>query len=72
MHAVSYAFGREEEGTILGGIEAVLCECNFYKIFGEIWGIAENFPRFLKSAVHFPEERHLGLASLQLLLYSTK
>ena len=29
MHAVSYAFGREEEGTVLGDIEAVLCECIF-------------------------------------------
>ena len=29
MHAVSYAFAREEEGTLLGDIEAVLCECIF-------------------------------------------
>ena len=58
MHAVSYAFGREEEGTVLGHIETVLCECSFYKmcIYGEICGIPEIFPRFLKSGIHNPEE----------------
>ena len=33
MHAVSYAFGREKEGTLLGDVEAVLCEC----IFLHLW-----------------------------------
>ena len=32
--------------------------------YGEKCGIPENVPRFLKNAFHFPEERHLGLASL--------
>ena len=35
MHAVSYVFGREEEGTVLVDIEAVLCECIFYKIIAK-------------------------------------
>ena len=32
--------------------------------YGEICGIPENVPRFLKNAFHIPEESHLGLASL--------
>ena len=36
----------------------------FYNIYGKICGIPENFPRYLKSVVHIPEEQHLGLASL--------
>ena len=36
----------------------------FLYFYGEICGISENFPRFLKNAFHFPEEGHLGLASL--------
>ena len=67
--AHSHAFGREEEGTVLGDIEAsltrTLCECILY-FYGEIWGILENVPRFLKHAFHIPEERHLGMASLGL------
>ena len=33
MHANSYAFGREEEGTVLGDIEAIVCECIFFTTF---------------------------------------
>ena len=58
---------REEEGTVLDDIEARLtrnlCECILY-FYCEICGIPENVPRFLKNAFHIPEERHLGLASL--------
>ena len=65
MHAVSHAFGREEEGTVLDDYEAVLCEYIFFlNIYGEICGIWEIFPRFLKSVIHIPEARHLGMASL--------
>ena len=31
---------------------------------GEIFGIPENVPRFLKNVFHIPDERQLGLASL--------
>ena len=59
--------GREEEGTVLGNIEAcltiILSECFLY-IYGEICGFPENVPSFLKNAFHIPEERHLGLSSL--------
>ena len=52
---------------MLGDIEACLtrnlCECILY-FYGELCGIPENVPRFLKNAFHIPEERHLGLASL--------
>ena len=67
--ALSHAFGREEEGTVLGDIEARLtrnlyfCECILY-FYGEIWCILENVPRFLKNDFHIPEERHLELAYL--------
>ena len=30
---------------------------------GEIFGIPENVPRFLKNVFHIPDERQLGLAS---------
>ena len=63
-HAVSYAFEREKEGTVQGDIETLLCECILCNIYGEVCSIPENIPRFLKSVVHIPEERHLGLASL--------
>ena len=66
MHAVSYAYGREKEGTLVGDIEAVLCECIFFYIYGKICGILEIFPRSLKNAINIPEERHLGLASLDV------
>ena len=33
MHAVSHAFGREEEGTVLDDIEAVLCEYIFFTTY---------------------------------------
>ena len=66
--ALSHTFEREEEGTVFGDIEARLtrnlCESILY-FYGEICGILENVPRFLKNAFHIPEERHLGLASLQ-------
>ena len=38
----------------------------FYNIYGEICGIPENVPRFLKNVFHIPEGQHLGLASLSL------
>ena len=61
---------REEEGTVLCDIQTRptrnLCECILY-FYGEICGIPENVPRFLKNAFHIPEERHLGLASLLVL-----
>ena len=67
--AVSHAFGREEEGSVLGNIEVCvtrnLCECLLF-FYGEICGILENVPRFLKNAINIPEERHLGLTSLVL------
>ena len=67
--ALNHAFGREEEGNVLGDIGARLtrnlCECILF-FYGEICGIAENVPRFLKNAFHIPEERYLGLASLYL------
>ena len=31
---------------------------------GEIFGIPENVPRFLKNVFHIPDEQQLGLASL--------
>ena len=57
-----------EEGTVFGDIEACLtrnlCECILY-FHGEICGIPENVPRFLKNAFHIPEERHFeGLLSV--------
>ena len=56
-------FGRENQGTVLGNNEARLtrnvCECIFY-FYGEICGILENVPRFLKNAFHIREERYLG------------
>ena len=58
------ALGREEEGTVIGDIQAILCECIFYNFYGEICGIPKNFHRFLKSYVHMPDEQNLGLASL--------
>ena len=72
MHAVSYAFGREEDGTILEDIKAFLCECIFYNIYGEICGIPEFIPRFLKSVIHIPEEGHFWLASLLVIGISKK
>ena len=33
---------------------------------GEIFGIPDNVPRFLKNVFHIPDERQLGLASLNL------
>ena len=67
--ALSHAFRREEEGTVLSDIEARLtrnlCECILY-LYGEINGIPENVPRFLKNAFHIPEECHFGLAFLYL------
>ena len=66
--ALSHAFGREEEGTVVDDIEARvtrnLRKCILY-FYGEIWGIPENVPRFLKNAFHIPEKLHLGLASLE-------
>ena len=54
--ALSHAFGREEEGTVLGDIEGCLtrnlCECILY-LYGEICGIPENVPRFLKMPLIF-------------------
>ena len=38
----------------------------FFYIYGKICGIPEIFPRFLKNAIHIPEEGHLGLASLDV------
>ena len=64
MHAVSYAFGREEEGSILGSLVWV----HFYNIYGKICGIPEIFPEILKSVIHIPEEWHLGLASLRKVI----
>ena len=64
MHAVSYGYGREEEGTVLGDIEAALCECTFYNNNGKICGITEIVPRFLKNVIHISEVPHFGLASL--------
>ena len=52
--ALSYAFGREEEGTVLDDVEALtrnLSECIFY-FYGEICSIPENVTRFLKNAFH--------------------
>ena len=67
--ALGHAFGREEEGTILCNIKARLtrnfCECNLY-FYDKICGIPENVPRFLKNALHIPEECNLGLASLSM------
>ena len=61
--AFNHVFGRWEEGTVLGNIEARLTrnfsECILY-FYGKIWGILENVPRFLKNAFHIPEEHHLG------------
>ena len=37
---------------------------------GEIFGIPENVPRFLKNVFHIPDERQLGLASLRLILHT--
>ena len=65
MHAVSYAFGREEGGTILGDMETVFCLCIFYNMAKS--AAFQKIFRFLKSVVHIPEERHLGLASLVYL-----
>ena len=60
-------FGREEEGTVLGHIEARLTrnlfECILY-FYGEICDIWKDVPGFLKNAFHIAEEHHLGLASL--------
>ena len=43
--------------------------CNVLQQFiGEIFGIPENVPRFLKNIFHIPDERQLGLASLPLSL----
>ena len=55
---------EEGRGYCIRRFEARLtrnfCECILY-FFGEICGILENVPRFLKNAFHIPEERHLGL-----------
>ena len=61
MHAISYAFGRDEDGIALGDIEAVLCECIFYNIYmRHSW----KFSRIPENCrFHIPEEWHLGLAS---------
>ena len=53
---------------MLGDIEAscVSAFCNIIKHFiGEIVGIPENVPRFLKNVFHIPDEGQLGLASLE-------
>ena len=43
--------------------------CNILQHFiGEIFGIPENVPRFLKNVFHIPDERQLGLASLLYLV----
>ena len=67
--ALSHAFGREEESTVLCDIEACLtrnlCEFILY-FYGEICAVPENVARFLKNAFHIPEERHSGLASLHM------
>ena len=71
--ALRNAFGREEEGSVLGDIEARLtknlCECILY-FYGEICGIPENVPIFLKNAFHIPEEHQLELASLHYITLS--
>ena len=42
--------------------------CNILQHFiGEIFGIPENVPRFQKNVFHIPDERQLGLASLQMV-----
>ena len=54
MHANSFAFEREEEGTGLGEIEAILCECIFFFYnCGKTCGVPEIFPRFLKMSLIF-------------------
>ena len=62
--SVMHLGGREEEGTVLGDIEACptrnLSECILY-FYGEICCILENVPRFMKNAFHIPEESHLRL-----------
>ena len=68
--ALSHAFRKEEEGTVLCDIAEArftrnMCACILY-FYDEICGIPENVPRFLKNALHIPEERHLGLASLSM------
>ena len=44
-------------------LQGNFCEC-IVSFYGEICGIPENVPRFLKNTFHIPEEHHLGLASL--------
>ena len=39
---------------------------------GETFGIPENVPRFLKNVFHIPDERQLGLASLNTVFYSAE
>ena len=54
---------------MLGDIEACLVLVHFVTLqhfTGEIFGIPENVPRFLKNVFHIPDERQLGLASLCL------
>ena len=59
-------------GMHLGGrkrvpYKAILNPSFVSAFYGKICGIAENFPKFLKSVVHIPEERHLGLSSLCII-----
>ena len=71
--ALSHAFGREEEGTVLCDNRACLtrnlCELILY-FYGVICGIPENVARFLENAFHIPEECRLGLASLTDCLFT--
>ena len=63
--------GRTERELFSAILKLVLqetCVSAFCKFYGEICGIPENIPRFLKNANHIPEESHLGLASLILVL----
>ena len=55
--------GGRKRVLYLAILKLDLCECILY-FCGEICGIQENVPRFLKNAFHIPEERHLGLTSL--------
>ena len=56
VEAISHAFGREEEGTVLGDIEACLIrnlfECILY-FYGEIWGIPAKCPQIPEKCLSY-------------------
>ena len=58
-------YARSWNKALLNLVLQETCECILY-FYGEIWGIPENVPIFLKNAFHIPEERHLEFASLEV------